>query len=122
VLRLRTMASLARDAGMFTFALLFEYFAVANFAGLMTRMGDRERGDLGDRIAAVMAKLSKAAWDHESSHAYKYERRQKEHGRHAKQVFYILHAFAKRNLKPSATFATSLFFNAKQPLRTRQCE
>src|SRR5208337_2249280 len=59
----RPVARLACNSLVYAFALYVEDIGVAALANLVAGVGNRERSDLGDCLAAIMSVLSKTARD-----------------------------------------------------------
>src|SRR5271157_2387822 len=65
VLCQRPMARLAGNSFVHAFALYVEDIGMAALADLMSRVGNRERCDLGDCLASIVSVLPKATRDEE---------------------------------------------------------
>ncbi len=105
MLRLRAMASLACDSGMFALDLFIEDIGVAAFAGLVPGVHDGQRRNLRNGVAAVMSVFPKAVRDQEGSNNQEPHYPHHKHGRDAEQMFGVLHDRHMGNLRsnPAAT-------------------
>jgi hypothetical protein len=90
MLRLRAVAGFAINASVFTGFFELENVLVANFAGLMASVDDRQSGDFGDGIAAVVAVFAEALRHEPGAEAEKEGDSYEEDGGDPDEVFRVL--------------------------------
>ena len=100
MLTLRSVAGLAIHDRVFSFCLLAGDVRVAGLTSLMARVDNRQRGDLRDRIAAVVAVLSEATRNEQSPQAKEGEQPRYEEDCDPNQMFCVPHGASERNSRP----------------------
>ena len=97
----RAVARLAVHSGVFALSLGLSDFTVAQLASLMAGVSDGERGNFGDRIAAIMPVLAEAARQRKGANRQEEQCSYDEYAREAEQMFGVLHTRALRcNFEP----------------------
>jgi hypothetical protein len=91
VLELWTVAGFAGNAGMFAFGLLVEDIGVTPFAGLVSGVGEGERGDLRDGIGAKVSVAAEAVGNEIGSYCKESQHARQEDSGDAEQMFSVLH-------------------------------
>jgi hypothetical protein len=102
MLALRTVASLAIHARVFSFGLFIRDIGVAGFAGLVAGVYNRQCRNLRDRVAAVVAVLPEAPRNEYSPHSEKSEQADHKHNRDPNEMFRVFHRARERNSRPIA--------------------